>query len=222
MCLCLGLSGLTTAAMLARQGKKVVVLEQHDIAGGCTHTFESGGYEFDTGVHYVGGNVINPKSMLGFLFSVLSLGQLKWNKLDRCYDEARISDLLAAQRGACIEMNGPRHFQVLEENESGGNLSGFEDFLRAFPGEEDALLQYKRLVGWAEIAVSVHSALKLLPLWMANMARKCLAPYLDPLLGSTTDEVLSSFVRNRTLRGALSYCWGDYVRTVVDMRNVNM
>lgn len=35
-----GMSGLTCAAILARQGKKVVVLEQHDRAGGCTHMFD--------------------------------------------------------------------------------------------------------------------------------------------------------------------------------------
>jgi all-trans-retinol 13,14-reductase len=50
-----GMGGLTCAAMLARGGKRVLVLEQHDVAGGCTHTFEDRGYEFDTGLHYIGG-----------------------------------------------------------------------------------------------------------------------------------------------------------------------
>ena len=34
-----GIGGLTTAAILAKLGKKVLVLEQHDQAGGCCHTF---------------------------------------------------------------------------------------------------------------------------------------------------------------------------------------
>ena len=33
------LPGLTTAAVMAKAGKKVLVLEQHDQAGGCCHTF---------------------------------------------------------------------------------------------------------------------------------------------------------------------------------------
>ncbi len=34
-----GIGGLTTAAILAKLGKKVLVLEQHDQAGGCCHTY---------------------------------------------------------------------------------------------------------------------------------------------------------------------------------------
>lgn len=32
-----GIGGLTTAALLARVGWRCLVLEQHDVAGGCTH-----------------------------------------------------------------------------------------------------------------------------------------------------------------------------------------
>jgi Phytoene dehydrogenase and related proteins len=44
----------------------VLVLEQHYIAGGCTHTFEDKGYEFDTGVHYIG-NIEKRKQVLDLL-----------------------------------------------------------------------------------------------------------------------------------------------------------
>ena len=49
-----GLSGLSCAAVLSRMGKRVLVLEQHDIAGGGTHEFTLGsGFRFDSGLHYV-------------------------------------------------------------------------------------------------------------------------------------------------------------------------
>ena len=46
-----GIGGLATAVMLGRAGHKVLVLEQHDQAGGCCHTFIDKGYEFDTGTN---------------------------------------------------------------------------------------------------------------------------------------------------------------------------
>jgi all-trans-retinol 13,14-reductase len=39
---------------MAQAGKKVLVLEQHYVAGGACHTFKRKGYEFATGIHYVG------------------------------------------------------------------------------------------------------------------------------------------------------------------------
>ncbi len=50
-----GLGGLTSAAYLAASGRKVLVLEQHDWAGGNSHVFRRRRrYEFDVGVHYLG------------------------------------------------------------------------------------------------------------------------------------------------------------------------
>ncbi|QSR89200.1 NAD(P)/FAD-dependent oxidoreductase [Methylacidiphilum caldifontis] len=50
-----GTGGLTAAALLARRGKKVLVLDQHTVAGGNATIFSRPGYEFDIGLHYLGG-----------------------------------------------------------------------------------------------------------------------------------------------------------------------
>ena len=49
-----GISGLISGALLAKSGKKVLVLEQHYVAGGNLHTFEDNKIEHDTGLHYIG------------------------------------------------------------------------------------------------------------------------------------------------------------------------
>lgn len=46
-----GLGGLTCGAMLAKSGKKVLVLEQHDLIGGCATCFKRKGMLVDAGLH---------------------------------------------------------------------------------------------------------------------------------------------------------------------------
>ena len=49
-----GMSGIALAAILAKEGKKCLILERHYEPGGFTHTFKRRNYEWDVGVHYVG------------------------------------------------------------------------------------------------------------------------------------------------------------------------
>lgn len=49
-----GVGGLATAICLARAGQKVLVLEQHYVPGGWSHSFTLEGQRFSPGVHYVG------------------------------------------------------------------------------------------------------------------------------------------------------------------------
>jgi len=70
-----GMGGLATAALLARYGRKrVLVLERHYVAGGFTHAFHRLGYEWDVGVHYIG-QVQTPGSPLRAAFDNLSDGR---------------------------------------------------------------------------------------------------------------------------------------------------
>ena len=49
-----GVSGLTSACILGKLGKKVLVIEKHDRPGGCLHTFRIKGFTFSSGNHYIG------------------------------------------------------------------------------------------------------------------------------------------------------------------------
>ena len=50
-----GIGGLTAAALLAKWGKRVTVLEAHVYPGGCAGTFFHRGYRFDAGATLAGG-----------------------------------------------------------------------------------------------------------------------------------------------------------------------
>ena len=50
-----GIGGLTTAALLAKAGKTVLVVERHDRPGGYAHSFTRKQYRFDSAVHAISG-----------------------------------------------------------------------------------------------------------------------------------------------------------------------
>ena len=50
-----GIGGLSTALILAKNGKKVCVLEKNQQLGGNLQVFSRDKKIFDTGVHYLGG-----------------------------------------------------------------------------------------------------------------------------------------------------------------------
>src|SRR5688500_12175716 len=79
-----GISGLTLAALQAKQGRSVLVLEKHYTAGGLTHTYKSGGVEWDSGLHYVG-EVHDPENVLRIIFDYISDHQLKWDPFPEEY-----------------------------------------------------------------------------------------------------------------------------------------
>jgi phytoene desaturase len=68
-----GAGGLTAAVALAQAGKKVLVLEQHEVAGGWTHSFTLSGYRFSPGVHYIGG--LGPGGRLRGVYEGLGVSQ---------------------------------------------------------------------------------------------------------------------------------------------------
>jgi phytoene dehydrogenase-like protein len=84
-----GLGGLTSAALLARAGRSVLIVERHDRAGGYAHAFRRRGYRFDSAVHLVSGCEPVPFEGGGVLHDLLSdLGvrdRCDFARVDPCY-----------------------------------------------------------------------------------------------------------------------------------------
>jgi all-trans-retinol 13,14-reductase len=81
-----GLGGLACGVMLAKEGKKVCVLEKNKQIGGTLQTFVRDRVIFDSGVHYVGG--LEKGQNLYQLFQYLGImDKLKLRKMDEdCFD----------------------------------------------------------------------------------------------------------------------------------------
>ena len=87
-----GAGGLTAAVALAQSGQKVLVCEQHEVAGGWMHSFVLDGYRFNTGVHYIG--ELGPGERLRQIYEGLKIsGDLAFMELNPDgYDHLHIGE----------------------------------------------------------------------------------------------------------------------------------
>ncbi|WP_250291905.1 phytoene desaturase family protein [Frankia sp. CiP1_Cm_nod1] len=84
-----GLGGLTAAALLARWGRRVLVVERHDRIGGYAHAFTRRRHRFDSAVHLVAGGppvtAGNP-GIVPVLLDLLGVAdRLEFHRLDPFY-----------------------------------------------------------------------------------------------------------------------------------------
>nr|WP_317630682.1 NAD(P)/FAD-dependent oxidoreductase [uncultured Flavobacterium sp.] len=119
-----GLGGLVSALILAKEGKKVCVLEKNNQYGGNLQTFVREKTIFDTGVHYIGG--LDKGQNLHTYFSYLNIMQdLKLKKLDEnCFDMIHFFDHLTTYPLA----QGYQNF--------------VDQLVKYFPSEEKNIYQY--------------------------------------------------------------------------------
>lgn len=66
-----GLGGLTAGAKLAKEGKKVLLLEQHDRPGGCASTFKRKDFIMEVGLHEMDG--LHPRDLKNRIFRDLDI-----------------------------------------------------------------------------------------------------------------------------------------------------
>ncbi|EAR01455.1 phytoene desaturase family protein [Maribacter sp. HTCC2170] len=184
-----GMGGLTTAAILSKEGQKVLVLERHYTAGGFTHIFKRKGYEWDVGIHYIG-EVQRPNSITKRCFDYISDSNLKWADMGEVYDRIYIGD---------------KAYDFVKD------VKKFKQKLcEYFPEEKDAIDGYVNLVFASTKATRKYFAEKALPPLLSKIIGKGMRkPFLE-FSNRTTYEVLSSLTKNEELIKVLTGQYGDY------------
>ncbi len=185
-----GVGGLAAAALLAKHaGKRVLVLERHYMPGGFTHVFRRRGYEWDVGVHYIGG-VGDRRSGTFRLFDHITDGSLKWAPMGDVYDRIILGD------NAYDYVAGPGNF-----------ASRMKQY---FPGEEGAIDSYLQLTKAAKKWTGLFFAEKAVPGMVSALAGGLMrAPFLRHAR-RTTKAVLDELTDNVELKGVLTGQFGDY------------
>ena len=184
-----GIGGLSLGAFLARVGKKVLVLEQHYIAGGCTHSFEEKDIEHETGVHYIG-NIDKRKPIL----DLITNEEIEWCKMgqdnDYVYDE--------------MVINGKNYkFRAGTEN-------FISDLAIKFPEEEENIRAYIDLV--KKVAKKdLYFNLKIISSdWLHYILSFFISDDFYKYTKETAYDVTKTFTQNEELIAVLTSQFGDY------------
>ena len=184
-----GMGSLTTGAILAKEGQKVLVLERHYTAGGFTHVFKRKGYEWDVGIHYIG-DVQRPDSPVKRLFDYITNSKLLWADMGEVYDRIIIGD---------------KTYDLVK------GVQNFKDKLISyFPKEEKAISKYIELVFAANKAMGKFYMQKALPEIIRTIVGGLMSKGYLKYADKTTYEVLSSLTENQELIKVLSGQYGDY------------
>ncbi|XP_004612141.2 all-trans-retinol 13,14-reductase [Sorex araneus] len=191
-----GFGGLAAAAILAKAGKRVLVLEQHSKAGGCCHTFGQDGLEFDTGIHYIGR--MHEGSEGRFFLDQITEGQLDWVPMDSPFD--------------IVVLDGPagrKEFPMYS-----GKKAYIQGLKEKFPKEEAAIDKYMKLVKVVTSGVAPLVLLKMFPLPVTQLLDKFgLLSRFSPFLRACTQsvaEVLQQLPASPELQAVLGYIYPTY------------
>lgn len=182
-----GAGGLAAAVALANAGQKVLVCEQHYVAGGWCHSFTLQGYRFSPGVHYIGG--VGKGGHTQFLYRGLGVsGDLPFVELN--------------PDGFDHVLVGKDKFDIPKGVET------YKDRLKArFPDEVqgiDSLFEtIRKLIDQTKLVQSAKS-----PLDMASLPLR--APTLARWYLSSAQALIDAHVRDPFLKAILLSQAGDH------------
>ena len=184
-----GMGGMTVAALLTELGKRVLVLEQHYVPGGFTHSFPRKGYVWDVGVHAVG--EVTRHSLTGRLLHRLSGGRLEWASLGPVYDSFHFPD------GFRIDFpDSPAQFR--------------QNLVEAFPDEEEAIDGYLAKVREVGGAMRSYYLARTAPQRWSRPLDWLLARDAQRYLELTTSDVIDELTDNPKLKTVLTAQFGYY------------
>lgn len=184
-----GMGGMTTAALLAKLGKRVLVLEQHYVPGGFTHTFKRKRWVWDVGVHAVG--EVTEHTMTGRVLRALTDGRLEWTSLGPVYDEFFFPG------GTHVEFpDNPLQFR--------------ENLIAVFPDQTRAIDDYLGLIRRTAKDMRGFLLSRALPPGTAWLTDRVLARKGLEALRRRTIDVMTELTPDARLRAVLLSQWGYY------------
>jgi hypothetical protein len=190
-----GMSGLTCGAILARTGKRVLVLEQHDRTGGGTHTYDLGpgaSYTFDSGLHY----------------AIPECGKL----LQLCTG-GREPPVYFDLMGEPDQSGGMTYDRIFIGDERPFDIMLWQkhvpELYKRFPEHKADIDRYIKEAREAVDSIPTFVLSKLLPLWLQELLGPIILRTFRKQASRTMKETLSEITRNPGLAALLGSLWID-------------
>ena len=193
-----GIGGLSAGALLAKVGKRVLVLEQHDRAGGCLHVYEDKGYLFDVGIHIIG--QLGDGMMSNILMDQMTDGQIGWNQLVDNFDKVVIG-------------HGEKRIDF-DVCSSVGSNKFKDDLVKRFPNETKAINKYFSMQKEARLSFIPVMLIKFMPIKLIFLLRKL--SLLNRIFRFyqfseiSVQKVVVSLTDDKDLQAIMYYNYGDY------------
>jgi all-trans-retinol 13,14-reductase len=191
-----GMGSLSCAAILARLGRSVLVLEQHpDVAGGGTHQFDLGGYRFDSGLHYT-----VPWSAPVFALTCL-LRPMDVTPFDMMGEADSTIDNI-----------------YLDKSSVGGDITHFKMLLHEkhlpklyamFPHDKEAIDTFIDISDKAVLFIKLYIIARLMPKWIQRVYWTLVPQSVIEVASLTSEEILPQITSNKKLVSLLSSMWID-------------
>lgn len=176
-----GNAGLTAAATLQRAGKRTLLLERHNIPGGCATSFRRGRFEFEVALHQLSGvgTEGQPMSLREGLFRDLGIA----DRLDFVQEHELYRAVIPGQLDLTLPADWDGAIDAIEE---------------AFPGNRDRAAKFFEL-------------LQQVTFWQVAAMRGMPVDQIDPVLFKyglrPTKEVLDEYFDDERLKCALGIYW---------------
>lgn len=184
-----GMGGLSVASLLAQNGRRVLVLEQHNVIGGLTQSYTRKGYRWTVGLHYIG-DVGSPATTTWKLFNKVTGGGVQWAPLPTIYNR--------------MVIGGRRYDIPAGAAPYAAALKGY------FPQEAGAIDRYLELIRSVSNASAGYFAQKALPQSRAEDVYDHMCGGFHHYSDRLTIDVLNELTADRELIAVICANWGDY------------
>jgi phytoene dehydrogenase-like protein len=182
-----GAGGLAAAICLAREGKKIIVIEQHDVPGGWCHSFYLEGHRFTPGVHYIG--QLDKGQSTSLLYEGLGIANdLTFFRMNKeAYEHCWIGDM---------RFDYPADFDLLNER-----------LAERFPKERKNILKYLKLV--RNVSTQIQLIPKIKGLWQ-NITIPFRTKHMGKYALFSLKRVINWHIKDPELKKILNIQFGDH------------